>query len=154
MSTDVLAPSTPASSSPALRPAGAPPAVVRRRPALVEEQDRRVLATLTPGDREFLRATTGAPVAEGRPLPPLAFHVARDRRSRALAPGQPLSLGYLHHLVEVWGLALTAGEFGNALRYVRWREVQIAQQAPVRPAQSAPRPAEAGRPAARIALPA
>ena len=58
-------------------------------------------------------------MAAGHPLPALAFHVARDRRSGALRAGEPLTPGYLHHLAERWRFPVSPQEFAAALRHAR-----------------------------------
>ncbi|GAB7193001.1 hypothetical protein NUM3379_37100 [Kineococcus sp. NUM-3379] len=86
--------------------------------SFVAEQDRRVLATLTADDREFLLATLGAAVGEGSPVPTLAVVIAADRQAGVLPAGAPVGADYLHHLIEEWRYPLTPREFGNALRWV------------------------------------
>ena len=86
--------------------------------SFVAEQDRRVLATLTASDREFLLATLGTAVGEGSPVPTLAVVIAADRQGGVLPTGAPVDADYLHHLVEEWRYPLTPREFGNALRWV------------------------------------
>ena len=86
--------------------------------SLVAEQDRRVLATLTAGDREFLLATLGTAVAEGAPVPTLAVVIAADRQAGVLPAGAAVGADYLNHLLEEWRYPLTPRQFGDALRYV------------------------------------
>ena len=81
-------------------------------PELVDE--------LTTSDRELIYRATGQTLDSSTTLPPLARHVAIDRRTGVLRADQPVSISYLKGLeaansqfLPVWGDSLD-----RAIRYL------------------------------------